>query len=163
MSEFNSELYKVKGVFSPLEAETTIKGFYCQDKDGKHFIVESETFKAFEVNPFTLCRNTGIELRGSSYMPYEYDLMQYNEPMSNKSQFGYLHFNQLVKGWVLTVNSETNQYRTLDKCCNLLYTGRNVLTSDEDMKWFVEYSKKEYEKTKSCTIDRSYCPSQFKK
>ena len=162
MSEFNSTLYMVKGVFSPLETDTYVIGFYYQNEAGKHLIIEEESFERYEVNPFTLCRNTGIEIKNSSYVPFEYDVFQYNEPMNDKGMFGYLQFNQFLKSWVVITNSETNQYRTLDKCCNLIYTGRNVLTSDEDMKWFVEYSKREYEKTKSHTIDNSYCSSKFR-
>lgn len=163
MSEFNTDLYKVKGVFMQDETEPIITGFYYQDENGRHFIIGDEDFKHYETNPYSLCRNTGIELKNSSYIPYEYDVVQYNEPMRSNVLFGYLEFNQLTKGYVLVTSSETNQYRTLDKCCNLLYTGRNVLASDEDMKWFVEYSKREYEKSKSHTIDNSYCPSKFKK
>jgi hypothetical protein len=163
MAEFNTDLYTVKGVFTPIETDTYVIGFYYQNEEGKHFIIEEESFERYEVNPYTLCRNTGLEIKNSSYIPYEYDVVQYNEPMRSNVLFGYLEFNQLTKGYVLVTNSETNQYRTLDKCCNLLYTGRNVLVSDEDMKWFVEYSKREYEKTKSHTIDNSYCPSKFRR
>ena len=163
MNEFNTDLYTVKGVFLPSETDTYVIGFYYQNKEGKHFIIEEESFERYEVNPFTLCRNTGLEIKNCSYVPYEYDVFSYNEPMRNGAFFGYLEFNQSIKSYVLVTNSETNQYRTLDKCCNLSYTGRNVLVSDEDMKWFVEYSKREYEKSKSHTIDNSYCPSKFKK
>ena len=163
MGKFNSELYKVKGAFIQDETEPMIIGFYYQDEHGRHFIVNDCDFKHYEVNPYTLCKNTGIELKNSSYIPFEYDVFIYEEPMGKKGLIGYFQFNQLTKSWVLVTNSETNQYRTLDKCCNLLYTGRNVLISDEDMKWFVEYSKKEYEKTKSHAIDNSYCPSKFRR
>lgn len=163
MAEFKTDLYTVKGVFTPLETDTYVIGFYYQNEEGKDFIIEEESFERYEVNPFTLCRNTGVELKGTTYIPYEYDLLQYYEPMNNKAMFGYLQFNQLTKGYVLITNSETQQYRTLDKCCNLIYTGKNVAVSDEDLQWFVDYSKREYEKTKSHTIDNSYCPSKFKR
>lgn len=163
MAEFNADLYKVKGVFSQDETAPLITGFYYQDKHGRSFIIDEEDFKHYETNPYSLCKNTGIAIKNTSYIPYEYDVFQYNEPMKNGASFGYLQFNQLTKAYVLVTNSETNQYRTLDKCCNLLYTCRNVLASDKDMKWFVEYSKKEYEKTKSTSIDNSYCPSKFKR
>lgn len=163
MSEFNAGLYKVKGVFMQDETEPIITGFYYQDEHGRHFIIGDEDFKHYETNPYSLCRNTGIELKNSSYIPFENDVMQYKRPLSDRTEFGYFQFNQLRKKWILITNSETNQYIPLDKCCGLLYTGRNVLASDEDMKWFVEYSKREYEKSKSHTIDNSYCPSKFKK
>lgn len=163
MTEFNSSLYKVKGIFAQDETEPLIIGFYYQDEHGRHFIVDEETFKHYETNPYTLCRSTGIELKNSSYIPYEYDVFCYTKPMENGTFIGYLQFNQSTKSWVMVTNSETNQYRTLDKCCNLIYTGRNVLISDEDMKMFVDYSKREYEESKSHTIDNSYCPSKFRK
>ena len=163
MSEFNADLYKVKGVFMQDETEPIITGFYYQDEHKRHFIISDEDFKHYETNVYTLCRSTGIELRNSSYIPFENDVMQYKRPLSDRAKFGYIQFNQLRKSWVLITNSETNQYIPLDKCCDLLYTGRNVLVSDEDMKWFVKYSKREYEKSKSSVIDNSYCPSRFKK
>lgn len=163
MAEFNCNLYKVKGVFLQDESDPIITGFYYQDEHGRHFIVDEEDFKHRETNPYTLCRNTGIELRDNSYIPYEYDLLRYTEPMNDKSMFGYLQFDQHRKCWVLVTSSETQQYRTLDKCCNLIYTGRNVLIRDDDMKWFEEYSKKEYEKSKSIKIDNSFCPSKFRR
>ena len=42
-------------------------------------------------------------------------------------------------------------------------TGRNISLSDEDLKWFVEWEKQEWKKSKSYVIDNSYCPSCFKK
>ena len=162
MREFNTGLYKVKGVFLQDEAEPIITGYYYQDEHGRHFIIDDD-FSPHETNPYTLCRCTGIKLKNSDYFPFEYDVFAYEVPMLNHKYFGYLQFNQMLKSWVLITNSETNQYRTLDKCNNLMFMGRNVLLSDDDMDWFVEYSKKEYENSKSNIIDNSYCPSKFKK
>lgn len=161
MKEFNCDLYKVKGTFIQDETEPMITGYYYQDEYGRHFIVDDEEFKHYETSPYSLCRNTGVKLKNSSYIPYEYDLLSYKEPFGSKNMIGYLQFNEQIKSWVLITSSITQQYRTLDKCCDLLYTGRNILIDDGDMEWFEEYSKKEYEK--STPIDNSYCPSSFKK
>lgn len=162
MGEFNKESFKVKGVFSQ-DDKSEIFGYYYEDEHKRHFIISDEDFKHYETNPYTLCRNTGLDIKGLKYSPYEFDLFKYNEPMNGRERFGYLEFNQFIKGWVIITNSETNQYRTLDKCCNLRYTGRNVCINDNALKWFVEYSKKEYEKTKGNAIDNSYCPSKFRR
>ena len=109
MSEFNADLYKVKGVFMQDETEPIITGFYYQDEHKRHFIISDEDFKHYETNVYTLCRSTGIELRNSSYIPFENDVMQYKRPLSDRAEFGYIQFNQLRKSWVLITNSETNQ------------------------------------------------------
>lgn len=163
MAKFNSEIYKVKGIWIQDETKPAMTGFYYQDERGRHFIVNDADFQHYKTTPYLLCRNTGIELKDSSYIPYENDVMQYTEPMNDKVRFGYLEFNQLRKCWGLITSSETRQFRPLDKCCKLAYTGRNILVSDEDMEWFEEYSRQEYEKSKSHVIDNSYCPSKFKK
>lgn len=162
MSEFNKNLYMVKGIFSQDETEPIITGFYYIDEHSRHFII-GDDFGNYETNPYTICRCTGIELKDSDYLPFEYDVFSYNEPLSDKFCFGYFEFNQYLKQWVLVTNSETHQYRTLNKCNNLIFTGRNVMLKDDDMNWFVEYSKKEFEKSKSNDIDNSYCPSKFRR
>ena len=162
MKEFNKNLYMVKGIFAQDETEPVVTGFYYKDKYGKHFIIGDE-FGHYEANPYTLCRCTGIELKDNDYLPFEYDVFSYNEPMTNKFRFGYFEFNQFVKSWVLITSSETQQYRQLNACNNLIFTGRNILLNDDDMNWFVEYSKKEYEKSEANVIDNSYCPSKFRR
>ena len=161
-NEFNEKLYMVKGVFLQDETEPIVTGFYYVDKHNRHFII-GDDFGHYETNPYTICRCTGIKLKGSDYLPFEYDAFSYNEPMTKGIYFGYLEFHQYLKQWVLITSSETHQYRLLNNCNNLMFTGRNVLLNDDDMNWFIEYSKKEYEKSKGNAIDNSYCPSKFKR
>lgn len=160
MSEFNSELYKVKGVWLQDETEPIITGYYYQDKHSREFII-GEDFKHYEINPYTLCRNTGIKI-GDSYL-YENDIVSYFEPMRDKKQYGFIDFDDFYKCYIVRTGIETRATRLLKDCAKIEHTGRNIVLEECDFKWFAEWEKQEWEKSKSYVIDNSYCPSEFKK
>ena len=161
MSEFNTNLYKVKGVFLQDEKETIITGYYYQDEHGRNFIIDDKSFKHYETNVYTLCRNTGIKI-GNKFL-YENDIVSYCEPMRDKKRYGFIDFCDFYKCYVVRTGVETRSTRLLKECKNIEETGRNLLLSDDDFKWFADWEKSEYEKSKSYVIDNSYCPSKFKK
>ncbi len=160
MNEFNSELYKVKGVWLQDETEPIITGYYYQDKHSREFII-GEDFKHYEINPYTLCRNTGIKI-GDSYL-YENDIVSYFEPMRNKKQYGFIDFDDFYKCYIVRTGIETRATRLLKDCAKIEHTGRNIVLEECDFKWFAEWENQEWEKSKSYVIDNSYCPSEFKK
>lgn len=160
MSEFNTDLYKVKGVFLQDETEPIITGYYYQDKHRREFII-ADDFKHYEINPYTLCRNTGIKI-GDSYL-YENDIVSYFEPMRDKKQYGFIDFDDFYKCYVVRTGIETRATRLLKDCAKIEHTGRNIVLEECDFKWFAEWEKSQYEKSKSYVIDNSYCPSKFKK
>lgn len=160
MSEFNADLYKVKGVFMQDETEPIITGFYYQDKHGRGFII-ADDFKHYEINPYTLCRNTGIKI-GDNYL-YEYDIVSYFEPMRDKKQYGFIDFDDYYKCYIVRVGIEHRATRLLRDCAKIEYVNRNIVLNEVDFNWFAEWEKAEYEKSKSSVIDNSYCSSRFKK
>lgn len=133
---------------------------YFVSKDGKDYVVDIEG-NFFDVDWCSVCQNTSIEIDG--YKAFRGDLISFKEPMNDKYFFGYLDYDYSRKRYVLITNTETFSKRELDKCCSMRFTGRNVVTSKSDLEWFEQYSKKEYEKSKSHTIDNSYCPSKFRR
>lgn len=136
MSEFNSELYKVKGVWLQDETESIITGFYYQDKHSREFII-GEDFKHYEINPYTLCRNTGIKKNGK-YL-YENDLVEYSTAFDKG--LGIIEFDEMRCRYMLRFNLDYSSRGDIDKY-NIKVVG-NVALSDDDMKKFAEYSKKQ--------------------
>ena len=160
MSKFNTDLYKVKGVFLQDETEPIITGYYYQDKNNREFII-GDDFKHYEINPYTLCRNTGI--KANDIYLYEYDIVSYFEPMRDKKQYGFIDIDDFYKCIVVRTGIECRATRLLRDCSKLEYANRNIVLNENDYNWFAEWEKAEYEKSKSHTIDNSYCPSKFKK
>lgn len=160
MAEFNTDLYKVKGTWLQDETEPIITGYYYQDEHSRGFIIAKD-FKHYEINPYTLCRNTGIKI-GDSYL-FEYDIVSYFEPMRDKKQYGFIDFDDFYRCYVVRTGVETRATRLLKDCTKIENTGRNIALNENDFIWFAELEKAEYEKSKSYVIDNSYCPSKFRR
>ena len=158
--KFDAELYKVKGVWLQDETEPIITGYYYQDKHSREFII-GEDFKHYEINPYTLCRNTGIKI-GDSYL-YENDIVLYFEPMRNEKRYGFIDFDDFYKCYIVRTGIETRATRLLKDCAKIEHTGRNIVLEECDFKWFAEWETQERKKSKSYVIDNSYCPSKFRR
>ena len=159
MAEFDGTLYLVKGLDS--NYDRVVIGYYKANY--KHFIFDvfSDIPHDVEINPYTLCRNTGIMANGK-YL-YENDIVSYFEPMRDKKQYGFIDFDDFYKCYIVRTGIETRATRLLKDCVKIETTGKNISLSNEDFNWFVEWEKSEWEKSKSYVIDNSYCPSKFKK
>ncbi len=160
MSEYNNDIYKVKGVVLQDETESTITGFYYRDKHGREFII-GDDFKHYETNPYTLCKNTGIKINDSFL--YENDIVSYCEPMGDKKRYGFIDFDDFYKCYVVRTGIEARAVRLLRDCAKIQHTGRNIVLDEGDYNWFAEWEKREWEKSKAHVIDNSYCPSNFKR
>ena len=160
MAEFDTELYKVKAVFLQDETEPIITGYYYQDKHGREFII-GDDFKHYEINPYTLCRNTGIKT-GNDYL-YEYDIVSYFEPMRDKKQYGFIDFDEFYKCFIVRTGIECRATRLLRDCSKIEFANRNIVLNEVDFNWFAKWEQEEFEKSKSHTIDNSYCPSKFRR
>ena len=159
MSKFNSELYMVKGIFEQDEENPIIKGYYWQDEHKRSFIMCDG--KNYETNPYTLCKNAGIQV-GNDYL-YEYDVIQFSKPMMNDVRYGYIEYDELRKAYVVVTGIEQRAMMEFRDCCYIKPTDKNIILSNSDYQWFADWEKAEYEKSKGHTIDNSYCPSKFKK
>lgn len=139
MAEFDKELYKVKGVFIQDEDEPIVQGFYYKDKHNRHFIIDD--FIHFEINPYSLCRNTGIKKNGK-YL-YENDLVEYSTAFDKGMAM--VEFDELRCRYMLRTNLDYSARADIEK-----YTIKvigNVSLNNDDMELFAEYSKeKQYTK-----------------
>ena len=159
--KFDAELYMVKGIFSQDDTDPIVKGFYCIDDHGRHFIFDDD-FKGYETNPYTLCRNTGRKTKDGDYL-YENDVVMFNVPLSNETRYGYIDFDEFYQEYVIRVGIEQRATRRFEDCSNIKITGKNIILSDNDLEWFRNQERAEYEKSKGNVIDNSYCPSKFRR
>ena len=159
MSEFNSNLYLCKAL--ELDYDQVVVGYYKANY--KHYIFDifANIPHDVEINPYTLCRNTGIKI-GNSYL-FENDIVSYVEPMRSKKQYGFIDFDDFYKCYIVRTGIETRATRLLKDCAKIENTGKNIVLNNDDFKWFVEWEKSQWEESESCVIDNSYCPSKFKK
>ena len=160
MAEFDTELYKVKAVFLQDETEPIVAGYYYQDKHGREFII-GDDFKNYEINPYTLCRNTGIKI-ADTYL-YEYDIVSYFEPMRDKKQYGFIDFDEFYKCFIVRTGIAQRATRLLKDCAKIEFTNRNIVLNEDDYVWFAEWEASEWAKSKFSVIDNSYCPSKFRR
>ena len=161
MTKFDNEIYKVKGLWAQ-DDEIVIKGFYCEDEHGRMFIVDEEEFKYYEVNPYTLCKNSLLKSKDGEFL-YEYDVVACQSPFNDKVEYAYIEFNEIYQCYVLVAGIEQRSVREIKKATHIKRTGKNIILSDDDYEWFKKYELEEYEKSKGKAIDNSYCPSRFKK
>jgi hypothetical protein len=140
LNNIDPELYKCKAI--QLEDDTTIlHGFYNYHSSKSHtshsiYIDEFDNemndlyLTAHEINPYTLCRNTGIKIN-SDYL-YEYDLVLYKNALT-KPELGYVEYDDFKKSYVLrtslnyTANKEIRLY-------DLEIVGNVVLVDADYMK-----------------------------
>ena len=147
MAEFEKELYMCKALAMNDEA---LQGFYVKDyiygKDIKHSIITlpEETVidgdacvarKIEEINPYTLCRNTGIK-KNDTYL-YENALVEYSTAFDKG--LAIIEFDEMRCRYMLRFNLDYSSRGDIDRY-NIKSVG-NVALSDDDMKRFAEYSK----------------------
>lgn len=147
MAEFEKELYMCKALTMNDEV---LKGFYVKDyildKDIQHGIITIPQEKVIdgdvcvvriieEINPYTLCRNTGIKKNGA-YL-YENDLVEYSTAFDKG--LAIIEFDEMRCRYMLRFNLDYSSRGDIDRY-NIKVVG-NVALKDDDMKRFAEYSK----------------------
>lgn len=88
-----------------------------------------------EINPYTLCRNTGIKVK-DGYL-YEYDLVHYSNGLSGKS-LGYIDYDEYTKRWVIRTSVNYSSHADLSKY-NIEILG-NIVLSNDDYQRMQKYS-----------------------
>ena len=130
MAEFDKELYMCKAL--TLLNDELVKGYYT-NYEKKHIILNGSVGR--NVNPYTICRNTGIKKNGI-YL-YENDLVEYSTAFDKGMAM--VEFDELRCRYMLRTNLDYSARADIEK-----YTIKvigNVALSDDDMKRFAEYSK----------------------
>ena len=150
MAEFDKELYMCKALTMNDEV---LQGFYLKDyildKDIQHGIITIPQEKVIdgdvcvvrrieEINPYTLCRNTGIKKNGT-YL-YENDLVEYSTAFDKGMAI--VEFDELRCRYMLRTNLDYSARSDIEKF-TIKVIG-NVILSDDDMKRFADYSKSQH-------------------
>jgi len=127
---FCAELYKCKAVLLA-DDKTTVYGYYNCTCSG-HFI------DGYKINPYTLCRNTGIKLK-ARYL-YEGDLIEYKNALSDW-RMGFIAWDDFNKCFVIqsSINFSSKQNIRL---FDIRIIG-NITLNDADLLKMQAYSDKE--------------------
>lgn len=164
---YNPALSLVKAItveseISEAKPNMIVCGYYCIDED-VHFIetVHEEIIKSplltAVVNPYTICRNSGIKDRKGKYI-YEYDLLKLKHGLMPDS-YGYLVWEESYKAWKIRQFISYGGHIDVNK-----YTVEvvgNIILNDDDAQ--IIFKQDEQEQQREICIDKSYCPSCFKK
>lgn len=146
-SQIETESFKCKAILLE-DDKTVIHGFYSYHASKSHtshnlFVDEFDQEmddvypSAYEINPYTLCRNTGIKVK-NDYL-YEFDLVLYSNGLS-KSELGCVSFDDLQKSYVLRTSLNYSSYKEL-RLFNLEIAG-NIVLNNDDYKRMQDYSDK---------------------
>lgn len=134
-SKFDPMGYSVKALLAE-DNETIVTGWLSMRNGNVPFVTEDgEQF--WKVNPYGICVNTRIPV-GDTYL-YEFDLVEYKEPLSSGIQMGYITFDLFSNSWVIRTSFNFSSISALKKCVDLKIIG-NVDLSDTDVERFQKYS-----------------------
>ena len=133
MAEFDSCLYLMKALDA--DYDRVVVGYYKANYKHFMFDVFADIPHDVEINPHTLCRNTGIKKNGI-YL-YENDLVEYSTAFDKG--LAIIEFDEMRCRYMLRFNLDYSSRGDIDRY-NIKVVG-NVALSDDDMKRFAEYSK----------------------
>lgn len=143
---FNPEYTVIKarlnGYAEDGEDEKIIEGYYMPKikifENGEKAQVdyvcdknETENPQWYEINSYTICRNTGLKDKNSKFM-FEYDLVK----LYLNGQFegyAYIEFSEFYQGFIARTNSGGFYYMNCGKSFEII---GNVVLNDEDYEFF---------------------------
>lgn len=139
---YNYEFSLVKAETVGYDENKFIKGFYIArlNKEKNQYIScvcdvdETDNPQFYEVNPYTICRNTCIKDKNKNYI-YEFDLVKVYS-MGQLENYAYIEYSELYNGFIARTQSGGFYY--LDKM-QLEVIGN--IFSNEDYELFEEKGK----------------------
>jgi hypothetical protein len=152
---YDSNLSLIKAMMCD-ERGTILKGFYCND-NGKHYLKIPDRPMVVPINPYTVCRNSGIKDKNGNFV-FEYDLLKLTHGMKNPC-FGFLVWDEFYKAWKIRRRTDRTAYSNIDNWT--IEAIGNIVLLDADAE--IIYKQEKEEDAKETFIDNSYCPSCFKR
>lgn len=139
-------------------SDKEICGYY-QKFPKSHCIYWTDGISAgiFDVNPYTICRNSGIKDRKGKYI-FEYDLLKLKHGLMPDS-YGYLVWEENYKAWKIRQFISYSGHIDVNKY-SIEVVG-NIILNDDDAQ--IIFKQDEQEQQRETYIDTSYCPSQFRR
>lgn len=140
-----------------VDTEKPVLGFYFPHDKG-HYIHEfSNSDSVIRINPYTVCRNSGIRDKNDKFV-FEYDLLKLTNGLQSPC-YGYLVWDDFYKSWKIRRRTDRTAYIDIDKFT--IESIGNIILNDDDLNVIFNQEKKE--DGQETFIDNSYCPSKFKK
>lgn len=119
--------------------------------------LDEPSWKVIHVNPYTICRNSGIKDKNSEFI-FEYDLLKLTHGMKS-SRYGFLIWDEFYKSWKIRCRTDRTAYQNLDQWT--IEVVGNIVLNDADAE--IIYQQEKEDDAKETFIDNSYCPSNFRK
>lgn len=148
---FDAELYKCKGI--KLEDDTTIVCGYYDYFEGVSKIYDYDSDTAymyyFSINPYTLCRNTGIKIN-DDYL-YEYDLVSYSNGINGSEELGFIEWDDFKNSYSVRSSLNYSSKRQIHGL-QIKIIG-NIELNKTDFDQMQEYSNKQDENYKTPAME----------
>lgn len=152
---YNSLLSLVKALDADLGKQVT--GYYKANYKPFVFDIFADIPHDVEINPYTVCRNSGIKDKNGKFV-FEYDLLKLTHGLK-QSCFGFLVWDESYKSWKIRRRTDRTAYCNLDDWT--IESVGNIILNDSDAE--IIYQQEKEEDAKETFIDNSYCPSKFKR
>jgi hypothetical protein len=142
---FDPDLYKIKALTIPpdfqsdvcMEKEKVVCGFLYQINGVE--VVKVDERDAIDINPNTVCRNTGVKVKGV-YL-YEKDLVKHGSSI-NQGEIGIVVWDDFKKEWCIQSNANFSGRSPLRQK-NIIEIIGNYALSKDDADMFQKYSDDE--------------------
>lgn len=158
---FNSDYMLVKAETIGFDKDEILCGFYSVRRNEKGqeipYIKEPTKDELWEINPYTVCRNTGAKDKNGDYI-FEYDLILYKDRYQ-KERYGFVVWDEFYKSWRIHSSFIYGSSMNICDVSNIKVLG-NVIFYKCDVEK-IEIQDKHINDTK--LNDNSYCPSKFRK
>jgi hypothetical protein len=158
---FNSDYMLVKAETIGFDKDEILCGFYSVRRNEKGqeipYIKEPTKDEFWEINPYTVCRNTGAKDKKGTYI-FEYDLILYKDRY-HKEWYGFVVWDEFYKNWRILSSFIYGSSTNICDVSNIEVVG-NVIFYKSDVEK-MEIQDEHINDTK--LHDNSYCPSKFRR
>ena len=151
---YNSSLSLVKALDMQ---DKVVFGYYVEYEKNHLVKLSNKSSEAVKVNPYTICRNSGITDKNGFFV-FEYDLLKLTHGIKN-SRYGFLVWDEFYKSWKIRCRTDRTAYNNPDEWT--IEVVGNIILNDNDAA--IIYKQEAEEDAEETFIDNSYCPSKFRK